>query len=84
MFFLTRLMVHVMVMNCSSFCLILTGLLCRRKGRTPRRPKKPSNIEKDPVGVCDIQQKSGGLHRAKLKQDAALPASCSFSVPAFK
>ncbi|XP_007564042.1 kinesin-like protein KIF23 isoform X3 [Poecilia formosa] len=30
------------------------------KGRTPRRPKKPSNIEKDPVGVyCRIRPLGG-------------------------
>ncbi|XP_038139176.1 kinesin-like protein KIF23 isoform X1 [Cyprinodon tularosa] len=30
------------------------------KGKTPRRPKKPSNIEKDPVGVyCRIRPLSG-------------------------
>uniref|UniRef100_A0A3P9NPG3 Kinesin-like protein n=1 Tax=Poecilia reticulata TaxID=8081 RepID=A0A3P9NPG3_POERE len=35
-------------------------MLCRRKGRTPRRPKKPSNIEKDPVGVyCRIRPLGG-------------------------
>uniref|UniRef100_A0A3B5PVS4 Kinesin-like protein n=1 Tax=Xiphophorus maculatus TaxID=8083 RepID=A0A3B5PVS4_XIPMA len=60
MFFLACVMVHMTVVNCSSFCFILTGLLCRRKGRTPRRPKKPSNIEKDPVGVyCRIRPLGG-------------------------
>ncbi|MEQ2312809.1 hypothetical protein AMECASPLE_035051, partial [Ameca splendens] len=30
------------------------------KGKTPRRPKKPSNIEKDPVGVyCRIRPLGG-------------------------
>lgn len=36
------------------FCFYLFFCFCNRKGKTPRRPppKKPSNNQKDPVGVC--------------------------------